>query len=145
MILLDGSILIDIKKLFGITAENEDFDMDLIFHINASLSILNQLGIGSEETFHIESKYDSWSDFLGEDLDNFQEVKMYLYYKTKLGFDPTTSATMTSQLNDAIKELEWRMRVKVEMKEQERNEKDDVLPKSKRSHPSRHSRNEMGY
>lgn len=119
---MDGSILTDIKKLFGIVEENEDFDLDLMIHINSSLSVLNQLGIGIEQTFHIESKYDSWYDFLGKDLDNLQEVKTYIYYKTKLGFDPTTSSTMTSQLNDAIRELEWRMRVKVEMIEEEGDE-----------------------
>lgn len=122
---MDGSILTDIKKLFGITEENEDFDTDLLIYINSSLSTLNQLGVGSEEPFSIESKESKWSDFLGEDLLSFQDVKTYIYYKVKLGFDPTTSSTMVNQLNDAIKELEWRMRVKSEMKETKNLEKGD--------------------
>lgn len=112
---MDGSILIDIKKLFGLTPENEDFDIDLILHINSSLSVLNQLGIGPEQQFIVEDKYDTWEDFLGDKLSKFQEVKIYIYYKTKLSFDPTTSSTIVNQLNEAIKELEWRMRIKADM------------------------------
>lgn len=137
---MDGSILTDIKKLFGITEENEDFDLDLMIHINSSLSVLNQLGIGTEQTFHIESKYDSWSDFLGKDLDNLQEVKMYIYYKTKLSFDPTTSATIVNQLNEEVKELEWRMRVKADMKTMEGDDIND----NRRTLSPRYPRYEMG-
>lgn len=120
---VDGSILTDIKKLFGIVEECEDFDLDLMLHINTSFSILNQLGVGPDDPFIVESKKDTWYDFLGTELSSFQDVKIYIYYKTKLGFDPTTSATMSSQLNDSIKELEWRMKTKAEML---RSEGDDL-------------------
>lgn len=120
---MDGSILIDIKKLFGIVEECEDFDLDLMLYINATFSTLNQLGIGTEEPFHIENKEETWYDFLEDDLNSFQDVKMYIYYNVKLGFDPTTSATMVTQLNSSIKELEWRMKTKAEMKRMEGDEK----------------------
>lgn len=119
---MEGSMLNDIKKLFGITEDNEDFDLDLKLHINSCLSTLNQLGIGTEQPFVIESKYETWEEFLGEDLQSFQDVKMYIYYKTKLGFDPTTSATIVSQLNEEIRELEWRMRIKSDMKREKEGE-----------------------
>lgn len=119
---MDGNILTDIKKLFGIVEECEDFDLDLMLYINTTFSTLNQLGVGTEEPFHIESKEETWYDFLEDDLNSFQDVKMYIYYNVKLGFDPTTSATMVTQLNSSIKELEWRMKTKAEMKRMEGDE-----------------------
>lgn len=40
------SILTSIKKMLGITEEYENFDVDLIMHINSVFMILNQIGVG---------------------------------------------------------------------------------------------------
>ena len=48
------SILTSIKKLLGIQEECEDFDTDIIIHINTVFTILNQLGVAQKKG--LESK-----------------------------------------------------------------------------------------
>lgn len=50
------SILTSIKKLLGIPEEYEQFDTDVIMHINSVFSILTQLGVGPSNGFSIENK-----------------------------------------------------------------------------------------
>ena len=40
------SILTSIKKLLGISEEDDYFDPDIIMHINTVFTILTQLGVG---------------------------------------------------------------------------------------------------
>ena len=54
------SILTSIKKLLGITEEDEHFDPDLIMHINSVFTILTQLGVGPSEGFRIEDESATW-------------------------------------------------------------------------------------
>lgn len=105
------SILTSIKKLLGIEESYEHFDADVIMHINSVLAILVQLGVGPSEGFSISGKDETWSDFLGADLANFEEVKTYMYMQLRLIFDtPTTSAAIES-MNRLINEFEWRLNV----------------------------------
>ena len=50
------SILTSIKKLLGITEEYEQFDQDIIIHINSVLSVLTQLGVGPTKGFSIKDE-----------------------------------------------------------------------------------------
>ena len=52
------SILTSVKKMLGIPEEYEQFDMDIIMHINSVFMILTQLGDGPEEGFTIANKSD---------------------------------------------------------------------------------------
>ena len=45
------SILTSVKKIIGISEEDESFDTDLIMHINSVIMILHQLGVGKEDGF----------------------------------------------------------------------------------------------
>ena len=60
------SILTSVKKMLGIPEEYEQFDMDIIMHINSVLMILTQLGVGPEEGFVITDKSTVWADFIGD-------------------------------------------------------------------------------
>ena len=51
------SILTSIKKLLGIAEDYNQFDQDLIMHINSVFSILNQLGVGPSEGFSISDSF----------------------------------------------------------------------------------------
>ena len=43
---MEESILTSIKKLLGITEDYEQFDTDIIIHINSVFMILTQIGVG---------------------------------------------------------------------------------------------------
>lgn len=105
------SILSSIKKLLGIDEEYTHFDEDIIMHINSVMMILNQLGVGPNEGFSISDSSATWSDFLGEDLQNFQSVKSFVYLKVRLLFDPPSSSAAIESMNRMIGEYEWRLNV----------------------------------
>ena len=107
------SILTSIKKLLGITEEDEHFDPDLIMHINSVFTILTQLGVGPSEGFRIEDESATWDDFIDED-DNLDSIKSYLYLRVKLLFDPPLSSTVIESMNRMISEFEWRLNVAAE-------------------------------
>lgn len=106
------SILTSIKKLLGITEECEDFDSDIIIHINSVFMILNQLGVGPTEGFSIEDKTKTWNDFMSDDKK--ESVKSYVYMKVRLLFDPPASSTIMECMNRMINELEWRLNIESE-------------------------------
>lgn len=111
------SILTSIKKLLGIAEEYENFDADIIIHINSVFSILTQLGVGPSNGFSIENKEAKWYDFIGED-NKIEMVKSYIHLKVKLLFDPPLSSAVMEAMNQMIKELEWRLNVAVDPSEQ---------------------------
>lgn len=108
------SILTSVKKLLGIDETCEEFDIDVMLNINAAIFTLRQLGVGPADGFTVTSKNATYSDFLGEDATLIPDVKMYLYYKTKLGFDPPASATVMECIKEMIRECEWRLNAEVD-------------------------------
>ena len=116
---MENSILNTIKKMLGLSEEMKEFDEDILIHINSAFMILQQLGVGPEQEFMITGDEETWRDFMEDDMRRFQSVKLYIYYKTKLGFDPYSSSSVNSQAQEFIKELEWRLRIKSELEEKE--------------------------
>ena len=110
------SILTSIKKLLGITEEYDQFDPDIIMHINSVFMILAQLGIGPAEGFSIEDDTAVWTDFI-QDIKKLESVKTYIYLKVKLAFDPPLSSAVIESMNRLINELEWRLNVAAESTE----------------------------
>lgn len=107
------SILNSIKKLLGITAEDESFDIDIIMHINSVFLTLNQLGIGPTQVFSILDDVPTWLDFFGENESN-EMVKTYMYLKVRLLFDPPSSSSVLAAIERSISELEFRLIVAAE-------------------------------
>ena len=107
------SILTSVKKMLGIPEDYEQFDMDIIMHINSVLTILNQLGVGPEEGFVITDKSTVWTDFIG-DSTLIELVKSYVYLKVRLIFDPPQSSSVIEAINRQISEFEWRINVEVD-------------------------------
>ena len=108
------SILTSIKKLLGITEDCEDFDADIIMHINSVFSILTQLGVGPADGFTITGKDETWSSYI-QDEKKLEMVKSYVYQKVRLLFDPPTASALMEAANNSVAELEWRMNVAVEI------------------------------
>jgi hypothetical protein len=106
------SILNSIKKLLGIELDESHFDQELIMHINSALMTLNQIGVG-ENCVSITSEDDLWTS-VTETNTNLEAVKLYVYLKVRLVFDPPTSAFVLDSIERQINQLEWRLNVQVE-------------------------------
>lgn len=107
------SILQSIKKVLGAESMLDDFDTDLKMHINTTLMILRQLGIGPSTGFSIHGSEETWSDFLGDDEPMLEMVKSYVAMKVRMIFDPPVGGALDA-LKTTISELEWRLNVAVD-------------------------------
>lgn len=107
------SILTSIKKILGIYAEDTSFDVDIIMHINTVFMILRQMGIGPAEGFSIRDSYNTWDEYLSDNV-LLESVKTYIALKVRLIFDPPASSAVMEAINRTISELEWRLNVQVD-------------------------------
>lgn len=108
------SVLGAIKKLLGIPYEENVFDVDIMLNINAAIFTLKQLGIDSKESV-VTSADVTFSNLFGDlPRTTIEQVKMYLFYKTKLAFDPPSSSSVMECIKEMIKETEWRLNVSVD-------------------------------
>lgn len=101
----DQSILQTVRKMIGPSAEYDVFDTDLIIHINSALSRLCQLGVGPATPFRITGMEEVWGDFM--DTGYMEEIKQYVYLKTRLIFDPPANSTVINLYKEEIEKLEW--------------------------------------
>ena len=106
------SILTSVKKLLGIEQEETHFDQEIIMHINSALMTLNQIGVGEEDVI-ITSENDTWDSVIGTNT-NLEGVKLYVYLKVRLIFDPPTNAFVLDSIERQIAQLEFRLNVQVE-------------------------------
>jgi hypothetical protein len=104
------SILDDVKKALGITADNPAFDPDIIMHANSAFSTLHQLGLGPVDGFMIEDNTAVWSAFLS-DNPTLNSVKSYVYMSVRYTFDPPQQSAHLTALKQSMTELEWRLNV----------------------------------
>ena len=120
---MNTSILTSIKKMLGIAEDYTHFDMDIIMHINSVLMILQQIGIGPVEGYSISDSTPTWNDFVPEEK-HLEAIKTYMYLKVKLLFDPPLGSAVTESINRLIAELEWRLYVAAESKQ---NDSEEVI------------------
>lgn len=102
-----NSILVSIRQLIT-GSKDENFDMDLIIHINGALSIVNQLGVGPEEGFSIIGPSEKWTDFIGQRKD-LEMIKTDVHLRVKLVFDPPQNSFLVAAIEKQIQELDWRI------------------------------------
>ena len=105
---MEESILKTIKQLIGCPYDFEQFDLDLIVHINSAFATLTQLGVGPKEGYRITGADNEWSEF-EDDVQKLSLIKDYVYIKTRLLFDPPTSGSLMDSLKEQLKEMEWRL------------------------------------
>jgi hypothetical protein len=121
---MEESILKSTKKILGLDAEYTPFDLDVTTHINASFSILNQLGVGPVDGFFIEDDTDLWTDF-DVPPNQLHLVKTYVYLKVRSLFDPPSTSYLIDATNHQIKEIEWRLNI---FREWELDPEDPMVP-----------------
>lgn len=110
---MQDSILMTIRKLVCGNPYADHFDTDLLVHINACFSILNQLGVGPESGFVVTDETQSWSSYVA---DNYilNMVKTYVTLKVKKIFDPPLTSSVLEAMDKEISQLEWRLNVAVD-------------------------------
>ena len=105
------SVLTSTKKMLGIPAEYDAFDLDIIIHINSVLSTLYQLGVGlAYDQTEVEDADTVWTDILTVQK-NLVMIKSYVWLRVRLLFDPPATGFATDSYERQIKELEWRITV----------------------------------
>ena len=112
------SILKSMKKMLNIHENIDHFDQDIIININSTFMALNQLGVGTENSFYIEDDTATWGDFLG-DSSEYAGAKTLVYLKVRLLFDPPTNAFLVDAIDRQISELEWRLIAQKELRRPE--------------------------
>ena len=110
-----NSILKSTRKKIGLNPdEATEFDPDLIDAINAAISVLTQVGIGSIYGFTVHDESQTWDELLGDDP-RFNMAKTYVFDRCRLIFDTSSmSSYVLSSIQDRIREFEWRLNVAAE-------------------------------
>lgn len=107
------SILTSIKKMLNIGEDYTHFDTDIIIHINDVFSNLTQIGIGPVGGFFISDSSTTWGEYVSDTL-KINHVRIYVYMKVKMIFDPPSSSAAMEAMKESIKEHEWRLNVAAE-------------------------------
>ena len=109
--LMEDSIIKTVRTALGLNAEDTSFDSELFLHINSTLATLNQNGIGLQTS--VSDDTTEWNDFKDpsqlEGNKNFEQVKLYVFLKTKIVFDPPPPSNI-HYFNEIIIETLWRLR-----------------------------------
>lgn len=112
---MNESILVSIKHLLGVLADDTSFDQDILANVNAALSTLTQIGIGPEYGLLVEGEQTKWTEFVSE-IAEYQAAKMYVYTRTRLAFDPPTNSFVVNELRNQMEEYHWRLSIMAEQK-----------------------------
>lgn len=114
---MEQSILTSTKKVLGVAADDDSFDLDIITHINSAFSNLHDLGVGPLMGFVIEDDTANWDaifDIPEEHKVILSWIRTYVYLKVRLVFDPPGTSFLLDAINKQIQELEWRINAKRE-------------------------------
>ena len=108
------SILTSIKKMLDIGEAYDQFDANIIMHINSVFADLTQMGVGPAEGFMIEDDSAIWDDFVADNM-LLNSVKSYMNLRVKLLFDPASIGSSTlASYERQISQWEWRLNLAAE-------------------------------
>lgn len=107
---MEDSILKSTKKILGLDENYTPFDLEILTHINAAFSVVDQLGIGTEGGTFIEDESAKWSDLTSVIPPNqLNLLRSYLFLKVKMLFDPPTTSFLLEAQTKQITEFEYRL------------------------------------
>lgn len=104
-----NNVLDSIKKMLGLDSQVNDFDSDILMNLATSVLTLKQIGVKFNTTSI--TKETTYDDLLSESNEIKDAVRMYLFYKTKISFDPPSSSIVMETYKELIRELEFRILV----------------------------------
>lgn len=108
-----ASILDSTKKVLGLDDSYTAFDLDVIMAINSAFGPLSQIGVGPATGFEITDNTTLWSDYAGN-LTYISMVKMFVWKKTQMAFDPPATGFAIAAVEKQLDELIWRINIAAE-------------------------------
>lgn len=113
--ILENSILEDVREAVGLSRTTPDFDTDLLMHVNAAIGKLNQNGVGKDLV--VEDNSATWSDLKNPEQEQYNQyfkmVPLFIMLSAKLLFDPPPPSSVQYHQSN-IEELLWRLRIAYE-------------------------------
>lgn len=109
-----SSILTSVKKELGIAEDYTHFDADVLTHINSTLSIFFQLGIGPQDkAVQVVDDSTTWEEFL-ENKEELNMARVQMFVRVKMLFDPPSTTHVSQAMQSTLTELDWRSVVAAE-------------------------------
>lgn len=111
---MTDSILQTMKDMVLGHEADDAFDKELITHINTCFVRLKQLGVGPTQNFKITGSDETWTQFFGEDTDQIEMVKDFMYFNLRMWFDQPQSSSVLSSFQQQVDKFEWLLNVEAE-------------------------------
>ena len=112
---LTKSILQEVREGVGLASDVQDFDPDLLIHINAGIVRLNQAGVG--KLLVVKNEDQTWGELMDETQvegnKSFPLIPQYITLSTKVIFDPPPPSSIEPYHN-LVSELLWRLKLAYE-------------------------------
>lgn len=112
----DNKILDGVKEYCRISLDSgvTAYDDELIGHINTVLMMLNQMGVGPEGGFEMETGEETWDQIIPDGI-KYPGIKDYIKIKVRLLFDPEAfTPNAKESANEMLREIEWRLNYKAD-------------------------------
>ena len=109
---MNESILSTIKRMLGISDEDDVFDFELRMHINSAIMAACQLGVG-RKNFEITGYDEVWSDWLDANT-GLSAIQQYIYIRVRLAWDPPANSFVVNSFEKQLDEMTWRLNVQAE-------------------------------
>lgn len=116
---MSDSILESVKSYLGISKDDNAFNSDILMAINATMVVLNQLGVGPDNPVTVDSDDAKWN-IIDEKIVGI--VREYVSMRVRMLFDPPTTTYIKQALDDQISEFEWRILAEIDKKDYETRE-----------------------
>lgn len=109
-----SSILLSVKKNLGIASEYTHFDADILSHINSTMAVLFQEGVGPQDK-PVEIKDDTYTwDMLTDNDPTLNFIQSSVFLRVKMLFDPPATTHVSQAMKESIAELEYRSMIAAE-------------------------------
>lgn len=109
------SILISVKKLLGIPEDYDCFDADILMNINMVMTVLKQIGVNTNVNSVTEET--TWEE-LSSSTEIVNLLRVYVALRVRMVFDPPTNSSLLDAMQKKVDELEWRLNVLGEDKDE---------------------------
>lgn len=108
------SILLSVKKNLGIAQDYTHFDADILSHINSTMAVLFQEGVGPQDK-PVEIKDDTYTwDVLTDNDPTLNFIQSSVFLRVKMLFDPPATTHVSQAMKESIAELEYRSMIAAE-------------------------------
>ncbi len=105
-----SSILSDIKRSLGVEPDVDEYDVDILMHLNSTLAVLYQVsGTNSGSVPYVTDDSVEW-DALIDPTGQTAMIRSYIHISVRLLFDAPNTSFAINALKEQKTEYEWRLR-----------------------------------